>query len=174
MTLTGEAREAILNMDIEKLTEKSGVNNLMVDLDKMYLKDESSQSYEAYETFEKFVRSSGMCMSDHVLKFEHLYFRAKSFHIKLLDGVLAYRLLNSANLTNEQKQLVKATVSKMDYQIMKDQLKKVFTSTSTNVDNKTDIDKIDVKLEENEVFYTSKKRITDNIIVIEDPSVEII
>ena len=157
MTLTGEAREAILNMDIEKLTEKSGVNNLMVELDKMYLKDESSQTYEAYETFGKFVRSSGMNISDYVIKFEQLYFRAKSFHIKILDGVLAYRLLNSANLTNEQKQLVKATVSKMDYQIMKDQLKKVFTSTSTNVHNKTNIDKIDVKLEENEVFYTYKK-----------------
>ena len=37
MTLT-EARETILNMDIEKLTEKTGVNNLMVELDKMYLK----------------------------------------------------------------------------------------------------------------------------------------
>ena len=33
----------------------------------------------------------------------------------------------------------------MGYQIMKDQLKKVFTSTSTNVDNKTDTNKIDVK-----------------------------
>ena len=44
MTLTGEAREAILNMDIEKLTEKMGVNNLMAGLDKMYLKDESSQA----------------------------------------------------------------------------------------------------------------------------------
>ena len=29
MTLTREAREAILNMDIEKLTEKTDVNNLM-------------------------------------------------------------------------------------------------------------------------------------------------
>ena len=38
MTLTGEARETILNMDIEKLTEKTGANNLMAELDKMYLK----------------------------------------------------------------------------------------------------------------------------------------
>ena len=53
---------------------------------------------------------------------------------------------------------VKATVSKMGYQVMKDQLKKVFTSTSTNVDNKTDMNKIDVKSEENEVFYTSKNK----------------
>ena len=48
MTLTGEARGAILNMDIEKLTEKTGVNNLMAVLNKMYLKDEISQAYEAY------------------------------------------------------------------------------------------------------------------------------
>ena len=172
MTLTGEAREAILNMDIEKLTEKAGVNNLMVELDKMYLKDLSSQAYEAYETFEKFVRPSGMSISDCVIKFEQLYFKAKSFHMEILDGVLAYRLLNSANLTNDQKQLVKTTVSKMDYQIMKDQLKKVFTSTSTNIDNKTDIDMM-LNQRNMRYFIQQKIRITDNIIVLEDPSVEI-
>ena len=41
---------------------------------------------------------------------------------------------------------------------MKDQLKKVFTSSSTNPDNKTDADKIDVKSEESEVFYTSRNK----------------
>ena len=78
--------------------------------------------------------------------------------MEILDGVLAYRILNSAHLTNEQKQSVKATVCTMYYQIMKDQLKK---DQYFNVDNKTDIDKIDVKSEENEIslminkiFYT--------------------
>ena len=71
-----------------------------------------------------------MSISDYVIKFEQLYFKTKSFHMEILDGVLAYKLLNSANLTNEQKQLIKATVNKRDYQIMKDQLKKVFSSTS--------------------------------------------
>ena len=37
MTLT-EAREAIINMGIAKLTEKTGVDNLMVELGKMYLR----------------------------------------------------------------------------------------------------------------------------------------
>ena len=130
----------------------------MAELDKIYLKDESSQAYEAYETFEKFVRPSGMSISDYVIKFEQLYFKAKSFHMEILHGVLPYRLLDTASLTDRQKQLVKATVSKMDYQIMKDQLKKVFTSTSTTADNKTDVDKIAVKSEENEVFYTSRNK----------------
>ena len=124
MTLIGVAKEAILNMVTEKLSEKTGLNNLIAELDEIYLKDESSQAYEAYETFEKCVRPSGMSISEYVIKFEQLYFKAKSLHMEILDSVLAYRLLISANLTNEQKQLVKATVNKIDYQIMKYQLKR--------------------------------------------------
>ena len=59
---------------------------------------------------------------------KQLYLKAKSFHMEISDGAMAYRLLNSANLTNEQKQLVKAMDSKMDSQIKKDKLKKVFSS----------------------------------------------
>ena len=58
-------------------------------------------------------------VSDYVIKFEQLGFKVKSLQMEILDGVLAYSLLNSPNLTNEQKQLVNATVNKMDYQIMK-------------------------------------------------------
>lgn len=39
--------------------------------------------------------------------------------MELLYGILAYRLVNSANLTNEQKQLIEAIASKMNYQITK-------------------------------------------------------
>ena len=35
---TGEAREAILNNDVEKLTEKTGLDNLMAGLSKKYFK----------------------------------------------------------------------------------------------------------------------------------------
>ena len=63
-----------------------------------------------------------------------------------------------STLLTSRSLLVKATVSKMDYQIVKDQLKKVFTNTSTNVDNKTDVEKIDVTSEEDEVFYKSRNK----------------
>ena len=48
----------------------------MVELDKVYLKDESSKAYEAYESFEKFARLSGMSISEYVIKLEQLYFKA--------------------------------------------------------------------------------------------------
>ena len=62
--------EAILNMDIEKLTEKTEVDNLIAELDKMYLKDENFQACKAYEIFEKFVRPSDMSISEYVIKLE--------------------------------------------------------------------------------------------------------
>ena len=37
-----KTREAILDIDIEKLTEKTGVSNLMGEHDKMHLKEKSS------------------------------------------------------------------------------------------------------------------------------------
>ena len=46
-----------------------------------------------------------MSISDYVIKFEQFYFKVKPFHMEILDGILAYSFLNSANLTNEQKQL---------------------------------------------------------------------
>ena len=114
-----------------------------------------------------------MSTSDYVIKFEQLYFKAKSFYMEILDGVLTYRLFNSANLTNEQKQLVKATVSKMDYQIMKDQLKKSLPVLQLMLITML----IEIKLMLNQrkmrYFMHQKVRITDNIIVLEDPSVEI-
>ena len=129
----------------------------------MYLKDESSQAYEAYETFEKFVTPHDMSISDYVIKFEKLYFKAKSFKMEILDGVLAYRLPNSANLTIDQKQLVKATINKMDYTIMKDQLRKVFTTITVGEHyDSSKIKKDEIKVEEDEIFYSEGKYQNNN------------
>ena len=75
----------------------------------------------------------------------------------------------------KHKQLLKATVSKMDYQIMKDQLKKVFDSASTNANVITKLIQTKLILNQRKMryFINQKIRITDNIIVMEHPSVEI-
>lgn len=72
--------------------------------------------------------------------------------MEILDRILAYRLLISANLNNEQKQLAKATVSKKDYQTMKGQLK-VFTNT--NSDKKDDF-KTEIEIEKSDALLFKK------------------
>ena len=153
LTLSGQAREAVLEIDLEKLASDDGVKNLVAALDELYLVDETCSAYEAYEAFEKFVRPSEMTISDYIIHFERLYNKAKSHSMEIHEGVLAYRLLNSANLSENHKQLVRATLSEMKYNKMKDQLKKVFSNvTSNRAKTKEDLP---VKIEPNDTFYGS-------------------
>ena len=77
--------------------------------------------------------------------------------MKILDEVHVCRLLNSANFFREQKQLVKATVSKMDYDMLKDQLKKVFTNNASDLLPKNVLCQEKIKFEaSNDVYYTRK------------------
>ena len=54
LSLTGKAREAALELPVEKLTEKTGVQELMLKLDSLFLKDSDQRMYAAYDKFEKF------------------------------------------------------------------------------------------------------------------------
>ena len=78
---------------MNELTGKNGIKNLTAVLDQTYLKDESTWVYEAYKTFAKLVRAHNMTRTDYVIKFEKLYFKARSFNMKILDSVLAYRFI---------------------------------------------------------------------------------
>ena len=60
LTFTRQAKEAALEIDIEKLTAEDGVKHLIAALDMLFLQDEVCLAYEAYEIFEKFVRLAEM------------------------------------------------------------------------------------------------------------------
>ena len=108
----------------------NGLKLIIEELDKLYLKDESSPTYEAYKKFEKFSRPHEISLSDYVTKFEQPHQVAESHDIEVLDGVFAYRLLSNANLPGKKIQLIWATANKIKHEIMKERLKKVFTRLS--------------------------------------------
>ena len=54
LSLISQAREAIVSLDINRLSCDQGVENLIEKLDNLYLKDFQYSAYEAYEQFEKF------------------------------------------------------------------------------------------------------------------------
>ena len=115
------------------MNDDNGVKNLLEKLDKFYLKDDTHTAYEAYERFEAFSRAPSMTVSDYIIEFECLYNKAKQHEMELPDGVLAYRFLNSANISSHHKQLVRATLPELSYQSMKDQLKKIFSDPTNSV-----------------------------------------
>ena len=78
LSLSGQAHEAVLELELDKLNDDNGVKNLLEKLDdKLYLKDDTHSAYEAYERFETFLRAPSMTVSDYIIEFEHLYNKAK-------------------------------------------------------------------------------------------------
>ena len=57
LLFSGQTREAVLQLELDKLNDDNGVKNLLEKLDKLYLKDDTHSAYEAYERFETFSRA---------------------------------------------------------------------------------------------------------------------
>ena len=53
----------------------------------------------------------------------------------MYDSVLTHRLLKNARLKQRREQLIKATISDLSYDLMKDQPKKIFSDLSVSSSN---------------------------------------
>ena len=79
-----------------------------------------------------------MSIQSFLNELEERLFKTKSYGSVTSEDVLAYRLLKSANLSNHHKQLIKATLPELQYDLMKDQLKKTFSNSSRHVPTEED------------------------------------
>ena len=52
LSLTGQDKQTVRNIIVQNLSSANGVKLIIEELDKLYLKDDSSLAYEAYEKFE--------------------------------------------------------------------------------------------------------------------------
>ena len=128
MSLTGQAGEAIVEIDINKLSCNQGVENLIEELDQLYLKNSQYSADEAYGQFEKFCRPKPRSISNYIIKFERLYNKIKNFNMALPDVITRpYKFLNYASISEQHKQLVHATLTELKYENMKEQINKFFS-----------------------------------------------
>ena len=145
LSLDGRAREAVLELEVVKISAKDGVKNIIAKLDSLYLKDKTQSAFESYDAFEKFKRPSEMSISEYINEFERLKAKTESFKTVLSTDVLAYRLLKSANLSENHEQLARATITDLTYETMKTQLKKIFGDSSRDHLPSSDLTNIKVE-----------------------------
>ena len=94
----------------------------------------SLKHLKTLENFETFKRPENMKMSDYLNKFEQLYKKIKSYGTQMSENVLAYRLLKYANLPELHEQMVKETITNLKFDLMKDQLKKMFRESLSSIE----------------------------------------
>ena len=133
LSLEGEAQEAALEIPENDIASENGVDFIINRLNRLYKKDSTITKYQALEAFETFRRPCDMSIQSFLNEFEKRLYKAKSYCTEMSEDILPYRLLKSANLSNEHKQLIKATLPELQYDSMKDQLKKTFSDSSRHI-----------------------------------------
>ena len=127
-SLTGRAKIAALELSAEDIGSKDGLDKIIKKLDKLYLPESNQRTCAVLEKFENFRRSPTMNMSGFILEFERLRNQLKGYGCTYPDGVLAYRLMKSANMSKEHEQLCRATIAtdKWSYSAVLEQIRKIF------------------------------------------------
>ena len=124
LSLTGKAREAILEMNPDDLEKDDGMTTLYAELDKLFKVDTNQATFAAYEKFESYKRADSVSITDFQIEFERLVAQLKEYKIVLPEAVLAFRAIKSANI-GENEKLVIATVKNINLNDMMLQIKKI-------------------------------------------------
>eukprot|EP00794_Sanderia_malayensis_P014649 gene14649-16167_t len=101
--------EAVRSLKVADLAQDDGLDILLAELDKVYLKEETTRAFCAVKAFVEFRRESGMNFTKFLVEFNNRYRELKKYKLDLNDGLCGYFLLASANLSADHERLVRAT-----------------------------------------------------------------
>ena len=126
LSLTGKAREAALNIKAEDLNSDEGMKALIQTLDKLFLQETIDSAYDAYKNFDGFRKPGDMHINDYIVEFDQRYQKSVKHKMTLPDAVLAFKLLDNANLSNHERQLALTACTDLSYDKMKSAMKRIF------------------------------------------------
>ena len=112
------------------MNSNDGPTILLDKLKEVYSKNSNDEAYEVYAEFEVVRRDSDTVM-EYIAKFDRANTKLKNMKLIIPDGVLACKLLLSANLLARERQLVLAATPNLTYSDMKGSLKRIFSETIT-------------------------------------------
>ena len=140
LSLQGKALEVTEGIDRIALKSKGGEKVILDKLDSVYLKDTLMENYGKMKHYFKIERGSDERMSDFIVRYETAASEcSKAMGKSLLEGeAKGFHVLEQANLTDNQKQMVLAAlgVGKLEYESVSRIMKRIFEGLG----NKDDTD----------------------------------
>ena len=157
LSLQGDARDAIRAIPLDKLKGADAVQKIIDELDKVYLKDETTRAFTSIKSFVDFRREQSQSFAKFLVDFNTRYREVKKHGLTFEDGILAFFLLMAANLTNDHERLVRAT-AELKFDDMKDKIQKVFGEFDGTQESELHESKLPVKEEKEECFYAKESK----------------
>ena len=102
----------------DDLKSTDGISKLLEFFKSIYEKDSLSDGFEKYIAFERFRRNQGKSIQEFIPEWTTAYKKAKNIGCVLPDKVLAFKLLDAANLSQLERNLVLTGVDYTDAKIL--------------------------------------------------------
>ena len=128
LSLKGKARDCGRELTPAEIGAKGGFKKLLDTLDGVFKLDTNTLSFIAFKEFYDYRRAPGVPVTEFFIKFEYLYREIKKYDMTLPEGVRAFFLLMSANLSEDNEKLARATCGDRTYDNMKTALTNIFSS----------------------------------------------
>ena len=133
LTLQGTPRTIVRDLPIETISNANGLGQIVQALNKHFKKNDAQRAFIDLENFEKFNRTSNMSVNSYITQFEHLNCKLVEHEINYPKGVLAYKLIQQANLAESEKNIIKATLNNLDYEEVKQKMLTLFHDISNKL-----------------------------------------
>ena len=93
-------------LELEELQKESGLSTLLDFLDKHLQKDGLTYILEKFGDFENYKRKDGQSMHEYVCLFDFKYRKIEKLQINLPPEILAFRLLQGANISRQEQLII--------------------------------------------------------------------
>ena len=97
-------------LKIDNLKKETGMETLVEFINKLFKKDELTEMYEYYVSFDRYKCSQGESVESYILEFEKRYNKTKNYGMELPQNVVAFKLLDGTVLYHKDRQLVLTAV----------------------------------------------------------------
>ena len=123
--IEGEAEDAVLELTVDELTGNDSIDLIVTKLNTLYKKNETLEKFEIIDQFQTYNRPHHVTVNDFMTEFDKRLTKTKKIGTAHSDDFLAYRLIKSANLSEQDEKMVKATCE-LRYDDVRSKLKSIF------------------------------------------------
>ena len=126
LSLSGQAKAKALELNVTDLNSDTGMDKLLEALDSLFERDKIDLTYAAYVKFDSYKRDIDTPISEYIIEYERRYNQCKKYDMVLPDPVLSCKILDGANLSQKERQLVLTAAADLKFETMKSSLKRIF------------------------------------------------
>lgn len=118
--------EAVLEIPSAEVECEQGLNNVLKVLDTLHNVDQKDTAIKSYKDFLSLKRKENQTIAEFLLEFEQISNKTKANGNTLSDDLLAYQLLQSANISDTDERIIRASTTELTYKNVQDALKRSF------------------------------------------------